>query len=147
MPCAHVKKHMIVIMGVYRNSVLRYRPTKKQARVLRACLNSNGLTSGDDANGDGSGGANGLRSSNPSSFPGPQRRWRDLPTTAPGLAGPERQEPTPHQLQRGTELSSSSLISPFGDRTACQRATRQTELVTRRSADRMLEGATSIGGE
>src|SRR6185312_8054235 len=93
---------------------------EKQARVLRACLSSDELTSGDDANGGANADASGLPSSKPSSFAGSQWRWQDLPSSAPGLAEPERQGPIPHQSQRGPELSSSSLISPFGDRMPCQ---------------------------
>lgn len=137
---AHDRHHM-----QFRNTTRRH--TKKQARVSRACLNSNELTSGDDANGGANADANELRSSKPWSFPGSQWRWRDLPTTAPGLAEPERQGPIPHQLQRGPELSSSSLYLPFSDRMPCQRATRPTQLAAHRSADRKLEVATSIVSE
>ena len=80
-----------------------------------------GFTSDGDANGGANADATALPSSRPSNLPGSQWRWRDLPTTAPGLAEPERREPIPHQLQRGPELSSSSLIAPFGDRMPCQR--------------------------
>jgi hypothetical protein len=84
---------------------------KKQARMLRACLNSPALTGGGDANGDD--GASELQSLKPSTHPGSQWRRPDWPTIAPGLAEPERQGQIPHQLQQGTELSSSSLISPL----------------------------------
>jgi hypothetical protein len=60
---------------------------------------------------------------------------------------PERQGPVPHQLQRVPELSSSSLISPFGGRMPCQRQT--ADLISRspQRRSRGWEGATSIQGD
>jgi hypothetical protein len=117
--------------------------------VLRACLNSYALTSGDDANGGANGGdgASALRSLSSSSLPGSPWRQRDWPTIAPEPAVPERQGPVPHQLQRVPELSSSSLISPFGGRMPCQRQT--ADLISRspQRRSRGWEGATSIQGD
>src|SRR3984957_10178828 len=103
-----------------------------------------GFTSDGDANGGANADATALPSSRPSNLPGSQWRWRDLPTTAPEPAEPERRGPIPHQLQRGPELSSSSLITPFGDRMPCQR--QATDLISRTPQRRTAswEGATSI---
>jgi hypothetical protein len=106
-----------------------------------------GFTSDGDANGGANADATALPSSRPSNLPGSQWRWRDLPTTAPGLAEPERREPIPHQLQRGPELSSSSLIAPFGDRMPCQRQAADSNQPLTAAQTESWEGATSIAGE
>ena len=150
--CAAIsREHMIVIIWNRSRESDTALLEKNRPACLRACLNSCALTSGDDANDGandgGGGGASALRSSSPSSLPGSPWRRRDWPTTAPGPAAPERQGPVPHQLQRVPEPSSSSLISPFGDRMPCQR--HAADLISRppqrRSKGR--EGATSIRGD
>jgi hypothetical protein len=106
-----------------------------------------GFTSDGDANGGANADATALPLSRPSNLPGSQWRWRDLPTTAPELAEPERRGPIPHQLQRGPELSSSSLIAPFGDRMPCQRQAADSNQPLTAAQTASWEGATSIDGE